>query len=56
MFSYHGRRFRAEDEAGSVVTYQQEGDLLWAEIPSGGGVRRGALTGRCAADGAFDAA
>ncbi len=54
MFSYNGRRFRPEGEAGPVVTYQQEGDLLWAEIPSGGGVRRGALTGRCASDGALD--
>jgi hypothetical protein len=54
MFSYNERRFRPEGEAGPVVTYRQDGDLFWAEIPVGGGVRRGALTGRCASDGALD--
>jgi hypothetical protein len=37
-----------------VVTYRQDGDLLWAEIPAGSGVRRGSLTGRCHSDGAVD--
>jgi len=54
MVSYNERRFRPEGESGPVVTYRQQGDLLWAEIPAGGGVRRGALTGRCAPDGALD--
>ncbi len=56
MFSYNGRRFRPEGETGPVVTYQQEGNLVWAEMPAGGGVRRGALTGRCASDGTLDLA
>jgi hypothetical protein len=54
MLSYNERRFRPEGQAGPVVTYRQDADLLWAEIPSGGGVRRGALTGRCGSDGALD--
>lgn len=47
-----------------MVTYRQDRDLLWAEIPAGGGVRdgspaggdvrRGSLVGRVASDGAFD--
>ena len=56
MFSYDGRRFRPEGEAGPVLTYHQDGNLLWAEIPAGRGVRRGSLTGLCTADGAFDCA
>ena len=54
MVSYDGRRFRPEDAPEPVVTYRQEGDLLWAEIPVGGGVRRGSLAGRCAPDGTLD--
>ncbi|MDQ2810342.1 MAG: hypothetical protein M3Z75_00275 [Actinomycetota bacterium] len=54
MFSYDERRFRPEGENGPVVTYRQDGDLFWAEIPAGGSVRRGALTGRCASDGTLD--
>jgi hypothetical protein len=54
LFSYHERRFRPEGESGPVVTYRQDGDLLWAEIPAGGGVRRGSLVGRVASDGAID--
>jgi hypothetical protein len=54
VFSYDGRRFRAEGEAGPVLTYRQDGNVLWAEIPVGDGVRRGSLAGLCAADGAFD--
>jgi hypothetical protein len=56
VFSYDGRRFRPEGEAGPVLTYRQDGNLLWAEIPAGRGVRRGSLAGLCAADGAFDCA
>jgi hypothetical protein len=54
MYSYDGRRFRPEDAGEPVVTCRQDGDLLWAEIPAGSGVRRGALTGRCHPDGAVD--
>jgi hypothetical protein len=54
VFSYEGRRFRPENAAEPVVTYRQEGDLMWAEIPAGSGVRRGALTGRCSSDGTLD--
>ena len=54
MYSYDGRRFRPEDAAEPVVTYRQDGDLLWAEIPAGGSVRRGSLVGRCHSDGAVD--
>jgi hypothetical protein len=35
LFSYNERRFRPEGETGPVVTYRQDGDLLWAEIPAG---------------------
>jgi hypothetical protein len=54
VYSYDGRRFRPEDADEPVVTYRQDGDLLWAEIPAGRGVRRGSLAGRCRPDGAFD--
>ncbi len=54
MYSYEGRRFRPEGESGPVVTYRQEGDLFWAEIPAGGHIRRGSAVGRCSADGALD--
>jgi hypothetical protein len=54
MVSYDGRQFRPEDAAEPVVTYRQERDLLWAEIPAGGSVRRGSLAGRCAPDGTLD--
>ena len=35
MFSYDGRHFRPEGETGPVLTYRQDGNLLWAEIPAG---------------------
>jgi hypothetical protein len=54
VYSYDGRRFRPEDADEPVVTYWQDGDLLWAEIPAGGGVRRGSLVGRGHSDGAVD--
>ncbi len=54
MYSYDGRRFRPEDADEPVLTYRQDGDLLWAEIPAGNGVRRGSLAGRCHPDGAVD--
>ena len=54
MYSYDGRRFRPEDADKPVVTYWQDGDLLWAEIPAGDGVRRGSLVGRCHSDSAVD--
>jgi hypothetical protein len=54
VYSYDGRRFRPEDADEPVVTYWQDGDLLWAEIPAGDGVRRGSLVGRCHSDGAVD--
>lgn len=58
MINYDGRKFRAShgdgdpDEAATAV-YHQDGDLLWGEF-SGGHVRRGSLTGRCAEDGSID--
>jgi len=54
VISYDGRRFRPEGATEPVVTYRQEGDLLWAEIPQGSGVRRGSLAGRCGSDGVLD--
>lgn len=54
MVSYDGRRFRPADATGPVVTYRQDRDLLWAEIPAGGNVRRGSLVGTCALDGTLD--
>jgi hypothetical protein len=54
VYSYDGRRFRPEDAPEPVVTYRQDGDLLWAEIPAGGGLRHGSLVGRCHSDGAVD--
>ena len=54
MYSYDGRRFRPEDADEPVLTYRQDRDLLWAEIPAGRGVRRGSLTGRCHSDGTLD--
>jgi len=54
VISYDGRRFRPEGAPEPVVTYRQEGNLLWAEIPQGGGVRRGSLAGLCRSDGVLD--
>lgn len=55
--NYDGRRFAPSDgvpgEASRVALYRQDGDLLWGEF-SGGRVRRGALAGTCATDGALD--
>lgn len=55
MINYDGRRFRARGHGpdAAITTYRQDGDLLWAEL-SGSGVRRGALTGRCADDGCIE--
>ncbi len=57
MINYDGRRFRstahAPGEEGAVAVYRQSGDLLWAEF-AGGNARRGALSGRCAADGTLE--
>lgn len=55
MIDYHGRRFRSRGKGpgAAVTTYRQDGDLIWAEL-SGSGVRRGALTGRCAPDGSLE--
>jgi hypothetical protein len=54
VIDYDGRRFRAaghdsDDGEVPVASYRQRGDLLWAHF-SGGGVRRGSLTGVCRAD------
>jgi hypothetical protein len=55
VISYDGKRFRHPYGAeGPAVTYRQDGDLLWAEIPPGGTLRRGSLAGRCAPDGTVD--
>jgi len=57
MIDYNGRRFRPVSdhpgEDGTMATYRQEGDLLWAEF-SGGPNRRGSLTGLCADDGSLE--
>ncbi len=55
MINYEGRRFRATHHGpeGSVTTYHQDGDLLWADF-AGDGVRRGSLSGRCADDGVLE--
>jgi hypothetical protein len=52
---YDGRRFRAVGHGAeaAVATYRQRDDLLWADF-AGGAVRRGALSGRCAADGTLE--
>ena len=54
MVSYDGRCFRPEGATEPVVTYRQDGNLFWAEIPPGGGVRRGSLAGLCGSDGVLD--
>ncbi len=57
MINYDGRRFRkvtAEPDA-PVAVYHQRDDLVWAEF-AGGDVRRGSLTGVCAADGTVEMA
>lgn len=57
MIDYDGRRFRStEHEPGAdapIAWYRQSGDLLWADF-AGGAVRRGSLSGRCAADGTLE--
>ena len=51
MISYEGRLFRKRGaNDGVVARYHQSGDLVWADF-TGGKVRRGTLTGTCAADG-----
>ena len=54
MVSYEGRRFRRAGTTGPVVTYRQDRDLLWAEMPASEEVRRGSLVGTCALDGTLD--
>ncbi len=52
---YDGRRFQpVGSDGGNVATYRQDGDLLWGDFGGGGGVRRGALCGRCATDGTLE--
>jgi hypothetical protein len=55
MINYEGRRFRTAGHGpeASVTTYHHDGDLLWADF-AGDGVRRGALSGRCADDGVLE--
>ena len=59
MINYDGRRFRkitaGPDHEAPTTLYRQDGDVIWAEL-TGGGVRRGALTGLCAEDGTIDMA
>ena len=52
---YNGRKFRAAGSGpdGAVAVYHQQGDLLWGDF-SGGGVRRGSLTGVVKPDGSVD--
>jgi hypothetical protein len=52
MINYDGRRFRkvSSDPDAPVTLYRQKDDLIWAEL-TGGGVRLGSLTGKCAEDG-----
>jgi hypothetical protein len=53
VINYDGRLFRPVTESAEetpVARYHQAQDLLWGEF-SGGGVRRGSLTGTCDADG-----
>lgn len=55
-YHYDGRRFRAvklDGEPAPVAHYRQAGDLIWAEF-TGGDVRQGHLTGRCAPDGTLE--
>jgi hypothetical protein len=48
MIDYDGRTFRPSghhpDGDAPVASYRQSGDLVWAEF-TGGGIRRGSLTG-----------
>jgi len=57
MIDYNGRRFRkivaGPKQEAPETTYRQEGDVVWADL-TGGGVRRGSLTGLCAEDGTID--
>ena len=59
MIDYNGRRFRkmttGPDHEAPTTLYRQEGNIIWAEL-TGGGVRRGALTGLCSEDGTIDMA
>jgi hypothetical protein len=57
MIDYDGRRFRkvSTDPDAPVTLYRQKDDLVWAEL-TGGGVRLGSLTGKCAEDGTIDLA
>lgn len=51
MINYDGMRFRkAGGGDGTEASYRQDGDLVWADF-TGGRVRRGTVTGRCAPDG-----
>jgi hypothetical protein len=53
VISYDGRRFRAAGHDAPTASYRQSGDLLWADF-SGGGVRRGSLTGLCRPDSSLE--
>jgi hypothetical protein len=57
VIDYNGRRFRKvvadPKQEAPETTYRQDGDIVWAEL-TGGGVRRGSLTGLCAEDGTID--
>lgn len=57
MINYDGKRFRkvSTDPDAPVTLYNQQDDIVWAEL-TGGSVRRGSLTGRCAPDGTIDMA
>jgi hypothetical protein len=57
MINYDGRRFRkvSPDPDAPVTLYNQKDDIVWAEL-TGGSVRLGSLTGRCAPDGTIDMA
>jgi hypothetical protein len=51
MIDYDGRRFRKPgDTYGTVATYHQQGDVVWADF-SGGEVRRGSIAGIRQSDG-----
>jgi len=51
MIDYEGRRFRKPgDTSGTVATYHQQGDVVWADF-SGGEVRRGSIAGVRLSDG-----
>jgi len=50
---YDGRRFHPVGDPSRIAVYRQQDDLLWGEF-SGGGARRGSLTGLRRPDGTLD--